>query len=101
MGNVSGGPAATARPPTFDLVPPCHDPFADVDEDNDVDQEDFAALQRCFTGAGGGVLAGCECFNRPEAGFPHGDNDVDADDLDAFEACASGPEVPVNAACDG
>ncbi len=83
------------------VVPPaCADPFANVDADIDVDQTDFAAFQLCHSGDGGGIGDGCECFNRPEAGFPLGDNDIDAEDLDAFELCASGPTVPLNAACD-
>jgi hypothetical protein len=77
------------------LVRLCPDPFADADEDDDVDQDDFGALQTCFTGPGGGVLAGCACFNRDA------DNDVDEDDYGAFEDCASGPEVPASTLCDG
>ena len=38
--------------------------------------------------AGGGVPAGCECFDR------NGDNDVDIEDLAAFKACWTGPNVP-------
>jgi hypothetical protein len=81
-------------------VPPnCSDPFADVDGDADADQDDFGPMQRCLSSAGVPADFGCECFDRPEAGFPQGDNDVDADDVNAFENCASGPTVPVNPAC--
>ncbi len=78
----------------------CSDPFADADGDGDADQEDFGVVQACITGPGGGVLPGCECFNRD------GDDDVDADDIgssvtpNTFEGCASGPTVPANPACD-
>ena len=76
------------------------DPFADVDCDNDVDQDDFAAFQRCLTGEGGPILAGCEDFDRPEPGWPDGDGDVDNNDYQAFEACASGPTIPADKSCD-
>ena len=78
----------------------CSDPFADVDDDGDVDLSDFAHFQLCHTGDRGGVAPGCECFNRGEAGFPQGDNDIDVDDLAAFTNCQSGPAVPLNPACD-
>jgi hypothetical protein len=70
------------------LVLGCPVPFADADEDGDVDQDDFGALQLCFTGANGGILDGCDCFNRD------GDNDVDDWDYGAFEDCATGPGIP-------
>lgn len=81
---------------------PCPDLFADVDEDGDVDQSDFAVFQSCFTGpSGAGVVVEgiCKCFDRPypSAGF---DNDVDTDDLDKFELCASGPGMAYNPTCD-
>lgn len=76
----------------------CHDPFADYDGDGDVDQADFAALQACFTGQAGGLLAGCGCFDRDNAGA--GDKDIDSDDWSLFELCASGPGIPANAACE-
>lgn len=82
------------------LASPCNDPFADVDGDGDVDQSDFGLFQVCLTGDGGGVLAGCDCFDRPEEGSPFGDNDVDGDDLLAFEACAIGPGIPADPECD-
>ena len=82
-------------------VPPnCNDPFADTDGDSDADQDDLGAFQICISGSANPATPGCECFDRPEPGFPQGDNDVDPDDLDAFEACASGPEVLVDADCD-
>ena len=49
----------------------CPAPFADTDEDGDVDRDDFAGLQACFTGTNGGAPTGCGCFNRA------GDSDVD------------------------
>jgi hypothetical protein len=73
----------------------CHTPFADTDGDGDVDQMDFAAFQLCYTGAGGGVPEGCECWDR-DGGT--GDNDVDANDFTAFSNCWTGPNVPYSAA---
>ena len=35
----------------FALPAACSDPFADADEDGDVDQDDFGLLQACITGA--------------------------------------------------
>jgi hypothetical protein len=80
--------------------------FADVDEDGDVDQADFAAFQVCYTGDGGStpvtIAAGCERFNRDgnEGGtMPNGD--IDGFDRTAFENCASGPGVPFDPCCNG
>lgn len=75
------------------------DPFADADQDGDVDQADFAALQACYTGPGSFTLpAECACFDRPEPLEP--DGDIDQADLYKFEDCASGPGIPANPACD-
>ncbi len=62
---------------------PCQTPVADFDEDGDVDGNDFGGFQRCYTGAVGGVPAGCECFNRDN------DDDVDEQDLEKFANCAT------------
>ncbi len=70
---------------TCDSVICCPYPFADVDGDDDVDQEDFGVLQACINDAS--VLPGCECFNRD------GDTDVDQLDVDAFKACVTGPTI--------
>lgn len=75
------------------------DPFADVDGDGDVDQNDFAALQLCYTGSGSFSLpAECACFDRPEPIEP--DGDIDQSDMFKFEACASGAGIPADTACD-
>jgi len=75
----------------------CPDPFADADGDGDVDQDDFGAFQACFTGSGGGVPDGCECFNHNTVAD---EPDIDEDDWGAFEDCASGPDVPADPSCD-
>jgi len=72
----------------------CNDPFADADGDEDVDQDDFAAFQLCYTGPGGGVPDGCDCFDNDA------DGDIDTTDLGDFENCASGPAVPADKTCD-
>ncbi|GMU21042.1 MAG: hypothetical protein AMXMBFR13_11370 [Phycisphaerae bacterium] len=80
---------------------PCPDPFADFDEDGDVDQEDFGAFQACITGSFfGPVLPGCECFDRPEPDAP--DANIDQVDYQAFQYCAlnSGPNIPADPTCD-
>ena len=77
----------------------CRTPFADTDGDGDGDQDDFGKFQACLSGANRPAPYGCECFDRPETGFPHGDNDVDLDDLAKFVNCISGPHIPLNPAC--
>lgn len=70
----------------------CAVPFADADRDDDVDQDDFAVLQACITGRGGGVPnRDCGCFDRDHSGA--GDGDIDQDDVLAFEACITGPDI--------
>jgi len=79
----------------------CNDPYADWDDDGDVDQDDFAQFQQCFTGTGGGVPAGgCVCFDRPDILGNPPDGDIDQDDFIAFQNCASGPDVVASTACD-
>ncbi len=69
---------------------PCGPLWADANGDGDVDQQDFAILQRCYTGPDGDVSpeGHCPCFDRDE------DADVDVVDVEAFVSCATGPEVP-------
>ncbi len=77
----------------------CHDPFADADGDGDVDQDDFARFQICYTGASGDPLGtyppqNCDCFDTDD------DGDIDGDDFTAFQACASGPGIAADPNCD-
>ncbi len=65
----------------------CPAPFADDDHDGDVDQHDFAALQRCYTGTATGVTLACACFDR------NTDDKIDSTDVDTFISCAAGPEI--------
>jgi hypothetical protein len=71
----------------------CGNPFVDVDEDGDGDQNDFAILQQCITGPGGGVPSTpetCICFDVSGGAA---DGDIDQDDAEAFAICAAGPDV--------
>jgi hypothetical protein len=79
----------------------CPNPFADADDDGDVDMADFAALQRCLTTGGGPVTPECKCFDRPESGLPGGNGLVDGNDVVLFLACGSGAGVPADPSCDG
>lgn len=75
--------------------PACNQPFADSDDDNDVDQNDFAFFQRCLTGPGGMLSdSSCFCFDHDS------DGDIDGNDAIAFIACGSGPSVPADPTCD-
>ena len=66
-------------------------PWADADEDHDVDQVDFAAFSRCLTTGGGGIQSGCECFERTD------DASIDMSDFVLFQFCANGPDIPAPA----
>ncbi len=68
----------------------------DVDNDGDVDADDFAIVQRCLLGSGE-PLVGAGCLG---ADLQH-DGDVDQDDVAVFLACLSGPGVAGNPACAG
>jgi len=64
--------------------------WADIDGDNDVDQDDYARFQRCYSGSDNPypVTPGyCACFDRD------GDGDIDAEDLAAFTSCTTGPGI--------
>jgi len=56
-----------------------------LDGDGDGDLKDFALLQRCFTGSGGGLGTGCS-----SADLEH-DGDVDLDDYKIFRTRIAGP----------
>jgi hypothetical protein len=81
------------------IVPGCPQPFADIDNDGDVDQEDFAHFQNCYSGAGPVPAEPefCFCFDRDNGGI--GDGHIDQSDWAAFEACASGPHIPADPTC--
>lgn len=76
----------------------CPHPFADVDLDYDVDQDDFGVFQACYTSdypddpdPAPPPLSGiCLCLNR-NLDEPY--DDVDGEDLEEFEKCATGPGI--------
>ncbi len=63
--------------------------LGDFDRDGDLDLQDFARFQACYTGADNGPRPR-ECFY---ADFD-GDRDVDADDYAQFESFLAGPNQP-------
>ena len=73
----------------------CPYPFADVDQDGDVDQVDFSVYQLCFTGPSVEMSSDCRCFDRDD------DGRITSVDLNAFMKCArtSGPNIPVDKTC--
>jgi hypothetical protein len=99
---AEGAPAAVhADGLTFEFSP-CHDPFADTDQDGDVDQLDFAFFQICFSGSGNPFPeepSYCSCLDV-EGWDGNPDGDIDSADLVLFEDCASGPDVPADTTCD-
>jgi hypothetical protein len=102
---AGGGTAASSHADGLVLIPPppCSDPFADADEDGDVDQVDFSLFQLCISGNGNPYPTGtgfefCQCADREGPSGP--DGDVDQGDFTFFDACYSGPDVPADANCD-
>lgn len=70
----------------------CNSPFADFDDDGDVDMNDFAVVQRCYTGStpapGAYDPAACFCADRD------GNSAIDEFDFNAFRDCATRSDVP-------
>ncbi|UCD28926.1 MAG: hypothetical protein JSV03_00120, partial [Planctomycetota bacterium] len=76
----------------------CNDPSMDGDCDGDVDQDDFAIFQTCYSGNGNPHPSdpdNCRCFDRG-SDAPDGDGDIDSFDFDAFQGCSNGPNVPAD-----
>ncbi|UCD27580.1 MAG: hypothetical protein JSV03_10730, partial [Planctomycetota bacterium] len=76
------------------------DQTMDADCDGDIDQDDFAVFQQCYTGAGNSYPSTpfqCKCFDYGEDN--PGDGDIDSFDYDAFQSCATGPNVPAGGPC--
>jgi cysteine-rich repeat protein len=69
----------------------CATTIGDIDADCDVDLGDFAGVQRCYTGDGGGSVvypAGCACIDAD------GDGDVDELDYAKVAGVLLGPASP-------
>ena len=76
---------------------PCHQPRADVDGDQDVDQTDFGFFQLCYTGfrfATPYHIATCGCLDI------NADRAINAADLGSFLTCYSGPDIAADPNCD-
>lgn len=74
----------------------CNDPFADLDDDGFVNNDDFAIVVGCFSGPAvpfTGDEQECGCLDRDE------DGDIDLDDFAAFQRCVSGSD-PASVTCD-
>jgi len=69
-------------------------PVADYDNDEDVDLDDYAHLQHCFSSLGQ-PAASAECDDASL----DGDNDVDSHDLIIMLDCLSGANVPAEITC--
>ena len=67
---------------------------ADLDDDGDVDQEDFGRLQKCLSAADTSTLP-AECLESDL----NGDRLIDQADCGLFVACVSGPGVSVEPGC--
>ncbi len=92
---LRGGGLFGTDDPTLEyevLVPVITD--SDFDNDGDVDLEDLAHMQLCYSGPET-VQSAANCLDaRLDA-----DSDVDAADMDLFVACASGPTLLASANC--
>lgn len=66
----------------------------DFDGDGDVDQEDFAFLQRCYSGPGKQQVKS-DCWPA----LLDSDDDIDQADLAVFQKCFTGPAIPATANC--
>ncbi len=82
-------------PQTLDLTVNVNTVGPDLDADGDVDLDDYARLQFCYTGPGVMPEPGCEDARLD------GDVDVDAGDLTEFLSCLSGKNVLAERTCDG
>lgn len=71
----------------------CADLVFDINEDGDVDQEDFADLQRCLSGQDS-PPSGCACFDRDGSGS------INSGDVAFFLNCFTGPGGVADPNCD-
>ncbi|MCB9865807.1 MAG: hypothetical protein H6816_04125 [Phycisphaerales bacterium] len=73
--------------------------IADADRDGDVDINDFESVQRCFSGEGNTIPAGCSAEEIARLDVD-GDADIDEQDMNVFMACWQGPAWAVRATGD-
>lgn len=85
--NAAGQTLSDPAPLTINSV-------GDFDDDNDVDLEDFAHFQACFSGAGEPQLdPACDKARLDN------DPDVDQNDCAIFRKCMTGPGIPLDLSC--
>jgi hypothetical protein len=84
---ISDRPRLTVE--TVCRVPSFPEPF-DVDEDGDVDLDDYADFASCLTGPGAGVAPACRDLHDAD-----GDGDVDLIDFGLFQLASSSTRLPV------
>ena len=84
-------PASVSIPVQLVVRPPLAP--GDFDADGDVDQDDFAVIQRCVSELPSGWPVGCEVANLDA------DTNIDAADVEMFLGCFSGPGVPAEVGC--
>lgn len=91
IGVRNGVPIAISYFDNFETVVMNRFDGSDVDADNDQDVRDFALLQTCFNGSGGG--RGFPCIVYDSEG-DLGDGDIDAADAAFFFPRITGPAIP-------
>ncbi len=65
----------------------------DIDQDGDLDMDDFGAFQFCMNAVFPSAQKECGPANMD------GDANVDADDFAAYVNCLSGAGLPIDPAC--
>jgi hypothetical protein len=71
----------------------------DIDGDDDVDQEDFGYLQRCFTGESAPLTDPACKDGTPRVRSIDNDSNIGSDDLRILLDCWSGPNVAATLGC--
>lgn len=82
---LSGDGTTVRADLVFHAIEVCAPSFGDFDADCDVDSDDLALLENCYSGPGVPLAPGCGAYDRD------GDNDVDHDDFGAFQREFTGP----------
>lgn len=83
----------------YDGTECCTSVPGDIDGDNDVDQEDFGYLQRCFTGESVPLTDPACKEGTPRVRSIDDDSNIGRDDLKILLDCWSGPNVPATLGC--
>lgn len=91
--NPDGGESLVMRSPIRSFQVVILQP-GDMDDDGDVDLEDFGLFQACYSGAGVPQTDDHCVEARIDA-----DEDVDHDDFGLFQACMTGANIPADPDC--